>query len=95
MALNLKHQTPAQFAARFWTRLRELYQSGNKQEFARRIWWLYQRIQAGDFTSNEVRLSFNAAYNRSLTAGQWSTLVTTRLLPIKDRYQAMLDEANL
>ena len=95
MALVLQHQTAAQFADRFWGRLQSVYSSGNKIEFARMIWWLYNRVQAGDFTSNEVRLSFNAAYGRSLNSAQWTTFTTTRLLPIRDRYQATIDEADL
>lgn len=95
MALNLQHQTAAEFAARFWDRVRDARQSGNRVEFARLLWWLYQRVQAGDITSTQARISFNAAYERNLSASQWDTLVTDRLLPIADRYQAMLDEADL
>jgi hypothetical protein len=95
VALNLKHQTGAQFAARFWQKLRATHASGNKIEFARMVWWLYGRVQAGDFTTNEVRLSFNAAYGRNLTAGQWATFVSGTLAPIRDRYQVMLDQADL
>lgn len=95
MALNLQHQTPAQFAARFWAKVRAAYQSGAKFEFARLIWWLYNRVQAGDVSNNDARLSFNAAYGRNLDSTQWTAFVTTRLLPIRDRYQAMIDEADL
>ena len=95
MALDLKHQTTAQFAARFWARLQRAYRDGNKIEFARLVWWLYNRVQAGDFTSNEVRISFNNAYGRSLTATQWTNTIVPRLTTIRDRYQAMLDEADL
>lgn len=94
MAISLKHQTTAQFAARFWVRLRRMY-GDDKIEFARMIWWLYNRVQDGDFTSNEVRLSFNAAYGRLLTLAQWNSFVTNTLVPIRDRYQAMLDQADL
>ena len=95
MALNLKHQTPSQLAAYFWERLKDRYQGGDKIEFARMIWWLYNRVQAGDFTSNDVRLTFNTAYNRSLNPSQWNAFVTGTLMPIADRYQAMLDQADL
>lgn len=107
MALNFNHNTPAQIAAQFWQRLRdvrvrvEAAAPGSPArreaavEFARMVWKLYGHVQAGDFTSNEVRLSFNAAYNRSLTAGQWTTFVQDTLKPIRDRYQAMLDQADL
>jgi hypothetical protein len=95
VALNLKHQSTAQFAARFWDRLRLTYQDGNRLEFARMVWWLYGRVQDGDFTSNDVRLSFNAAYSRNLNGPQWSAFVTDTLKPIRDRYQAMLDQVDL
>lgn len=95
MALNLHHQTEAQFADRFWERLRRMYNEGNKVEFAKMIWWLYGRVQAGDLTSNQVRLSFNAAYNRSLNTSQWNSFITNTLAPIRDRYQAIMDQADL
>jgi hypothetical protein len=95
MALDLNHQTAGEFAARFWERLKRVYQDGNRLEFARMVWWLYDRVIAGDFTSNEVRLSFNAAYGRSLTVPQWNAFVTDTLKPIRDRYQAMLDQGDL
>ena len=76
MALDLKHQTAAEFAARFWARLKAAY-------------------QAGDLTNDQVRLSFNTAYGRSLTLTQWNSFVTTKLVPIKDRYLAMLAEGDL
>lgn len=95
MALNLKHQTAAQFAARFWGRVREAKNSGDQVEFARLITWIWQKVQDGDLTSNDVRLSFNAAYGRNLTVAQWNSFVTTRLVPIKDRYLAMRAEADL
>ena len=95
MALNLVHLTKEQFAAKFWERLQEKYQAGEKLEFARMIWWLYNRIVDGDFTSNQVRLTFNAAYGRTLNPSQWNTFVTDRLIPIRNRYQAVLDESDL
>lgn len=95
MALNLRHQTAAQFAARFWRKLRQAYQSDDKLTYHRMIWWLWTKVQAGDLTNDQVRLSFNAAYGRTLTLAQWNTLVTTRFVPIKDRYLAFLDEQDL
>jgi hypothetical protein len=59
------------------------------------IWWLYRKVQDGDLTTNDVRLSFNAAYGRALTLAGWNTFVTNTLKPIGDRYQAMLDEADM
>jgi len=95
MALTLNHQTQAEFAARFWARLRYAFNRGDKWEFSRLIWWIWNRIQLGDFTSDQVRLSFNAAYGRSLSIAQWNSLVTTRFIPAKDRYLAMLAETDL
>lgn len=88
----LRRQTAAQFAARFWTRLQAAFDAGDKVEMARLVWWVYQRIQAGHLTSAEVRLSYNAFYSKNLNATQWTTLATTRFLPLRDRYQSILDE---
>lgn len=95
MALNLRHQTAAQFAARFWRRLQAAYQSGDQLTYHRMVWWIWTRIQAGDLTSNEVRLSFNTAFDRSLNTTQWNSLVSTRFVPMKDRYLAFLAEGAL
>ena len=95
MALTLKHQTAGQFAARFWSRVQAAHRSGDKLAYHRLVWWVWTRIQAGDLTSNDVRLSYNAAYGKSLNSTQWNNLVTTRLVPIKDRYLALLAEADL
>jgi hypothetical protein len=92
MALVLNHQTPAEFAARFWTRASAAYQSGDKFVYHRMIWWLWTKIQAGDLTSNDVRLSYNAHFGKSLNTTQWNNLVTTKFVPIKDRYLAILAE---
>lgn len=91
MALNLRHQTPAQFAARFWARARV----ADKIEFARLMYWLTRRIVAGDLTDAQVRNSFNAAFGRSLTAQQWTTLRANRITPAHDRYAAILAEGDL
>lgn len=93
MALTINHQTAGEFAARYWARLQAAFARGDKIEYCRLIWWLYNRIQAGDLTGDQARVSFNTAYGRSLNTTQWNTLVTTRFLPARDRYQAMLDEA--
>lgn len=93
MALILREQTAAQFAARFWRRAQAAHEAGQKLEYSRLIWWLYGRIQAGDLTSAQVRTSYNSHFGRALTVAQWNALVTTRFVPIRDRYQAILDEA--
>ena len=95
MALNLKHQTAAQFAARFWRRLDNAFQSDDKLTYHRMVWWIWARVQAGDLTNDQVRQSYNAHFNRTLTLAQWNNLVSTRLVPIKDRYLAFLAETEL
>lgn len=95
VALALRHQTAAQFAARFWRELQSAFDRGDKVEFSRLIWWLYQQIQAGRLTSDQARLSYNAFFGRPLTSVQWNTLVTTRFLPARDRYQAILNETQI
>jgi hypothetical protein len=95
VALNLNHQSPGEFAARFWKKARQAFQSGNKTEFCRLMWWLTERLVAGDITDTQARSSFNTAYSRSLTAGQWTTLRASRITPAHDRWVAMLAEADL
>jgi hypothetical protein len=91
----LVQQTTAQFAARFWTRLQAAFDSGDKIEYCRLIWWLYNRIQAGSLTSDQVRQSYNTFYSKNLNTTQWNNLVTSRFVPARDRYQAMLNEAQV
>ncbi len=95
MALPLKHQTAAQFAARFWARVRAACQAGDKREYHRLVWWVWTQIQAGHLTSDQVRLSYNKAYGKSLNTTQWNNLVTTRFVPMKNRYLELLAEADL
>lgn len=91
MALNLRHQTAAQFAARFWAAVRV----ADKLEFSRLMWWLTRRLVAGDLTDTQARNSFNTAFGRSLTAQQWTALRTSRITPAHDRYAAILAEGEL
>lgn len=95
MALSLRHQTTAEFATRFWARLQRAYRGGDQVIYHRMVWWIWARVQAGDLTNEQVRLSFNAAFGRSLNTTQWNSLVATRLVPIKDRYLALLAEGSL
>ncbi len=101
MALPLQHQTAAQFAARFWVRVtmaEGAARAGYLEAAARRdylIWRIWRWIQDGDLTSDQVRQSFNSHFGRSLNTTQWNTLVTTRLIPMKDRHLAALAEAAL
>lgn len=91
MALNLRHQTAAEFAGRYWARVR----AADKLEFARLMWWLTRRLNAGDLTDAQARNSFNAAFGRSLTGVQWTALRASRITPAHDRYAAMLAEGDL
>jgi hypothetical protein len=94
MALNLKHQTAAEFAARFWARVASVM-STDKQEFGRLMYWLERKLVAGDITDTQARGSFNNAFERTLTAGQWTTLRANRITVSHDRYAAMLAEGDL
>jgi hypothetical protein len=95
MALQLNHQTTAQFAARFWARVQAAYGDNRKYEVARLVWWVWNQVQLGNLTTDQVRRSFNAAYGRSLNVSQWNSFVTNTLIPIKDRYLAVRDQAGL
>jgi len=61
----------------------------------RLVWRIWRWIQDGELTSDQVRLSFNAHFGRSLTTPQWNSLVNTRLVPMKDRHLASLAETDL
>jgi len=50
---------------------------------------------SGDLTDLQARNSFNAAFGRSLTAQQWTTLRANRITPAHDRYAAILAEGAL
>lgn len=78
MALNLQHQTPAQFAAR----LRQRYKSANKDEAARLAKWVLDHLEAGDFTDVQIRNVFG------LTAGQWTTL-KAKMTTMRTNYEAV------
>jgi hypothetical protein len=91
MAINLRHQTAAEFAARFWERVR----AADRIEFSRLMYWLTRRLVAGDLTDTQARNSFNAAFGRSLTAQQWTTLRANRITPAHDRWAAILAEGSL
>ena len=95
MALTLNHQTSAEFAARFWLRVKKTYTRGDRLEFCRLVWWVWNQIQLGNLTSDQVRISFNAAYGRSLSTAQWNSFVTSTLIPAKDRWLAILSQGDL
>ena len=82
MALVLRHQTKAQFAAR----LRERYRNASREEAARIATWLLNSIEAGDFTDLQVRTAFG------LTSGQWTTL-KAKLTTLRTNWLAVLAAA--
>ena len=96
MALPLNHQTPAEFAARFWTRLRDAYRAGNKLRYHYMIWRIWRWVQDGELTNEQVRVSFNNFFGTNYAAGaEWNNFVQSRFVPIKDRYLALLAETEL
>ena len=82
MALTLRHQTKAQFAAR----LRERYRNASREEAARIATWVLNSIEAGDFTDLQVRTAFG------LTSGQWTTL-KAKLTTLRTNWLAVLAAA--
>lgn len=78
MALNLKHQTAAQFAER----LRERYRTSEREDAARIAKWLLSAITAGDITDAQVRSAFD------LTTTQWTAL-KSKMQTLVDNYNAV------
>jgi hypothetical protein len=95
MALVFKHQTTTEFADRYWAKVQEAYHKRDMWTVGKLITWVWEKVQAGDLTNDQIRQSFNTAFDRNLTLAQWNTFVTTRIIPIKDRYITMRDEADL
>jgi hypothetical protein len=79
VALNLNHQTAAEFA----TRLRQRFQTASRDEAARIAWWLIERINVGDITDTQARNAFG------LTLTQWNTLKANKLIPLHDAWAAI------
>jgi hypothetical protein len=66
MALLLKHQTAAQFVARF----REAFRNSERERCVQLARFVIARIQSGDLTETQVRNAFG------LTVTQWNALKT-------------------
>jgi hypothetical protein len=66
MALLLKHQTAAQFIARF----REAYRNSDRERVIQLARFIISRIQAGDITDAQARNAFG------LNTTQWNALKT-------------------
>ena len=79
MALNLQHQTPRGFAARF----RERYRNSSNSECARLASWLTDRVQAGDLTRAQMQEVFG------LSDAQWDAF-RTKLAALKSNWTAVL-----
>lgn len=95
MALNLHHQTAAEFAIRFWAAVKTAYSTKDMQRFTHLLYWLERRLVAGDITDAGARMSYNSAFSKTLSAAQWTTLRTNRIKPAHDRWAAMLTEGAL
>ena len=78
MALLLKHQTAAEFIARF----REAYRNADKERLARLAKWLLARITDGDITDTQARNAF------SMTVTQWNTR-KTQMTDLVAKYDAV------
>ena len=81
MALDLQHQTPAQFAARLSAR----FKAASGVEKGRLATWLYDRYQAGDVTAAQLRNAFG------MTVTQFNAFVT-RIQTLRTRYLAVIAE---
>ena len=79
MALDLKHQTAAQFVDRLKTRFR----AAEKYERARLATWLYNRFTAGDITQAQIRTAFELD-----TTAKW-TAFRDRLIALREHYLAI------
>ena len=66
MALLLKHQTGAEFVARF----REAYRNGERERIVQLAKWLLSSIANGDVTDAQCRTAFG------LNVTQWNALKT-------------------
>ena len=79
MALDLKHQTAAQFVERFKAR----FKAAEKAEKARLATWLYNRFDAGDVTQTQIRNAFDLD-----TTAKW-TAFRDRLIALRAHYLAI------
>ena len=79
MALDLTHQTAAQFVARF----RQTYRRASFIRAARMAHWLYDRYQAGDVTVAQIRTAFGLT-----TDPEWIAF-RDRVLALRNAWQAV------
>ena len=90
----LVFQSAGEFADRFWQHVASVM-NDNKIEYGRCLWWLENRLVAGDISDAGARNTFNTAFNKSLNAAQWTSLRTSRIQPAHSRYAALLGEGAL
>ena len=95
MALKLRHQTAGEFAVRFWNAVQRAQDDGDKIEFSRLMYWIERKLVAGDITDAQVSKGFNAVFERTLDATQWTQERTNRVKEAHGRYAAMLAEGAL
>ena len=81
MALDLHHQTAAQFAGRLVAR----FKAASQVEKGRLATWLYDHYQAGDFTAAQLRAAFG------MNATQFTAFVT-RIQTLRTHYLAVQAE---
>lgn len=79
MALDLKHQTAAQFVER----LKARFKAASKYDKAKIAAWIYDRFVAGDITQVQIRNAFDLD-----TTEKWTTF-RDRLLALKAHYDAI------
>jgi hypothetical protein len=93
---TLNEQTGPEFASKLWAAVHSAYHRGDKFTYHRLVWRVWAWTQNGRLTSEQVRLSFNSFFGTNYTSGaSWNGFTTTRLVPIKDRYLALVAEAEL
>ena len=78
MALNLQHQTAAEFVSRF----REKYRNSSREECARLAAWLYDRYAAGDVTAAQIKTAFG------LSDAQW-LVFRDKVLALREHWLAV------
>lgn len=82
MALNLQHQTAAEFAARFRARFQRAERDDAWRLAAKLLGW----IESGDITDTQARNAFG------LTVTQWNTL-KSKMTTMRTRYNELLAAA--
>ena len=94
--LTFIESTPAEFATYFWTILRRAFWQNDKPLYHKMVWRLWKWVTDGKLTNEQVRVSFNNYFGTNYASGsQWNTFIQNRMVPIKDRYLAMMSETEM